>query len=252
MASEKNRSWEHLGAASGLLATLLFVVAFVVFIGTSPGGDPVLPNIRDAEAAPAFMAAHLSAIRVVVLLNGLGIALFLWFLGSLWTVLRDAEGDGGRGSTAALIGAVTGSALTLVGLALLATAGLSTSPGQAATVSTLYTASSLLIALGGGVLSVFFFAVAKVILQTGALGRWLGVLAMIAGVLCVCGFMTPFFEANLLNAATGGLGHWAWSTAFVVWLALASGSMTLAQRRRSDGPASTSGDVGTAGAGAAP
>ncbi len=89
MASEKNRSWEQLGAASGLLATLLFVVAFVVFIGTSPGGDPVLPNIRDAEAAPAFLAAHLSAIRVVVLLNGLGIALFLWFLGSLWTVLRE-------------------------------------------------------------------------------------------------------------------------------------------------------------------
>ena len=83
-------------------------------------------------------------------------------------------------------------------------------------------------------LSIFFFAVAKVILQTGALGKWLGVLALIAGLLSVCGFMTPFFEANVLNAATGALGRWAGPSAFVVWLALASGTMTLAQRRSSE------------------
>ena len=94
----------------------------------------------------------------------------------------------------------------LAGLALLATAGLSTSPDQADNVGTLYTASSLLIALGGGVLSVFFFGVAKVILQTERARRWLGILAFIAGLISVLGFMTPFFEANVLNAATGAWG----------------------------------------------
>ena len=89
-----------------------------------------------------------------------------------------------------------------------------------------------MLALGGGVFSIFFFGASKVILQTGALGRWLGILAFIAGLLCVCGFMTPFFEANVLNAATGALGRWAPAVAFVVWLLLASGSMTLEQRRR--------------------
>ena len=44
MASERNRTWEQMGAASGLLATLLFVIAFIVFLGTSPGGDPSLPT----------------------------------------------------------------------------------------------------------------------------------------------------------------------------------------------------------------
>ena len=43
--------------------------------------------------------------------------------------------------------------------------------------------------------------------------------------------MTPFFEANVLNAATGALGRWAGSVAFVIWLGLASAAMTLAQRR---------------------
>jgi hypothetical protein len=229
---ERNRTWEQMGAASGLLATLLLVIAFIVFLGTSPGGDPSLPNIAQADTAPAFLAAHLTAIRVVVLLNGLGIVVFLWFLASLWTTLSEAEGDGGRGSTAAVIGGVAGSVLVLAGLALIATAGLSTSPDQADNVGTLYTASALVIALGGGVFSIFFFGVAKVILQTGALGRWLGVLAIIAALFSVCGFMTPFFQANVLNAATGALGHWAWTVAFVVWLLLASGAMTLAQRRR--------------------
>jgi len=173
---------------------------------------------------------------VVVLLDGLGTALFLWFLASLWTALREAEGDPGRGSTAAAIGGVAGSVLTLAGLALIAAAGLSTSPVQAESVATLYTASSLLIALGGGVLSLFFFGAAKVILRTGAFGRWLGVLAIVAALLSVCGFMTPFFAANILNAGTGALGRWAPSIAFVVWLLLASATMTMVQRRASSPP----------------
>ena len=231
--SDRSSTWEELGAASGLLATALFVAAFIVFLaGADPTGDPALPNIKHAEFSPAYLAAYLSEIRVVVLLNSLGLALFLWFLGSLWTRLRDDEGGAGRGSTLVLVGGVAGAVLVLAGLALIAAAGLSTSAVQADSVATLYTASSLLIALGGGVLSIYFFGAAKVILQTDALGRWLGVLAFIAGLLSVCGFMTPFFEANLLNAATGALGRWAPTAAFVIWLFLASGSMTLEQRRR--------------------
>ncbi len=230
---EKDSSWQQLGAASGLLATLLFLVAFVIFLGTSPGGDPALPNISHADTASSYLAANLSAIRVVVLLDDLGIALFLWFLASLWRTLRQAEGEPGRGSMVAVIGAAAGSVLVLAGLALIAAAGLSTSPAQAESVGTLYTASSLLITLGGGLSSLFFFGAGKVILQTGVLGRWLGVLAVVAALLSVCGFMTPFFAANVLNAGTGALGRWAPSVAFVVWLGLASATMTLAQRRAS-------------------
>jgi hypothetical protein len=78
------------------------------------------------------------------------------------------------------------------------------------------------------------------------LGKWLGVLAIIAGLLSVCGFMTPFFEVNVLNAATGALGRWAWSVAFVVWLLLASGTMTLAQHREKTRPEAPEGSAPTA------
>ena len=81
--SEKSRSWEQMGAASGLFAVLLFVVAFLIFLNTDPSGGntPRLPNIANAQAAPAFYADHLNGIKAQVMLNGIGLVLFLWFLG---------------------------------------------------------------------------------------------------------------------------------------------------------------------------
>lgn len=210
----------------------------------------VLPSIKSAASAPLFIGNHLTAIRVVVLLNVLGLALFLWFLGSLWVRLRQAEGESARGSTLVLVGGVAGAVLQLAGLALIATAGLSTSSGQADVVPTLYTASSLLLAFGGAVYSLFFFGVARVVLHTRALAKWLGVLAVVAAIVCVPAFLTPFFATNVLNPATGALGAVAWAVAFVVWLFLASGAMVLEERRRTGvsragGPVVPQGATGT-------
>ena len=229
---EKDRSWEQMGAASGLLATLLFVIAFIVMLGTSPGGSPSLPNIQNASLAPAFIGQHLTAIRIVVMLSALGLVLFLWFLSTLWVTLREAEGPSARGTTAGVVGGVAGAGLELGGLALLATSGLSTSAAQANVVPTLYTGSSLFHALGAGVFCLFFFGVGRVVMHTGALRKWVGVLAYIAALLCVPAFLTPFFATNVLNPATGALGVVAPAAAFVIWVFLASGSMTLEERRR--------------------
>ena len=223
--------WEGMGAASGLLATLSFALGFIVFMTTDPTGSPPLPAVENAQQAPAYLAAHLNAYRIELLLMSLGIALFLWFVGSLWVTLKGAEGDAGRGSMLAVIGASVGAGLMLVGLVLGFTSGLSTSPSQASTVPALYTAGALLFAFGGGALALFFFGVAKVILQTNAMARWLGVLAFIAAFLCVLAFLTPFFDSGPLNAATGALGLWTWYAAFVVWVFLASLMLTVKERR---------------------
>ena len=118
--NERNRTWEQMGAASGLFAVLLFVVAFIIFLNTDPSGGntPRLPNIANAQAAPAFFADHLNGIRAQVMLNSIGIVFFLWFLGTLWSTLREAEGGRPGGSAIASGGALVGVALTLVGLML--------------------------------------------------------------------------------------------------------------------------------------
>ena len=228
---KREQDWEAMGAGIGLLAALMFVLAFIVFMTTSPTGSPPLPSIENAQSAPAFLAAHLTAVRLVLLFTSLGVVLFLWFAGSLRAALRQAEGEPARGSGLAMAGATAGAVLMLAGLALGFAAGLSTSPLQANAAPTLYTASALLFAFGGGTLSLFFFAAAEVIVRTRVLGRWLGWLGFIVGLLAVLAFTTPFFPAGVLNAATGALGRWAWLAGLVVWLFLASLMLTIGERR---------------------
>ena len=232
----QDRDWEGMGAASGLLAALVLIAGFVVFLTTSPTSSPELPAVQNAQQAPAYLAAHLTGYRLQLLFTTLGLALFLWFLGSLWAGLRTAEDDPGRGSTLTVVGATVGSVLMVVGLTLGFTSALSTSPAQADTVPMLYTASALLFAMGGGMLAVFFFGVAKVVFRTHVLPVWLGVSTMIAALLCLPAFLTPFFDTGLLDAATGVLGRWLWFAAFALWLAATSIVLMRMQRQAAKRP----------------
>ncbi len=232
--SNGHRGWEETSAASGFFAVLLFAAAFMVFLNTDPSGGntPALPNIAHAEAAPAFIASHLNGMRAQVMLNSIGLVVFLWFLGSLWGVLRAATWGRGRGAAIASAGAVAGVALTLVGLMLTGTATLTTSLPQAQTVSTLYAAASLSFALGGGAFAVLYLAVAEVSLRARALPNWLGFVSLLAAALSVFGFVTPYAQSGIFNAATGGLGFYAHWAAFVIWLLAATIALTVAQRRQ--------------------
>lgn len=248
--SEKSRHWEQVGAASGLFAVLLFVAALLIFLNTDPSGGntPRLPNIGNAQAAPAFIADHLNGIRAQVMLNSIGMVFFLWFLGTLWGVLRAAEGGPARGSTIAVAGAIVGVAMSLVGLVMLGTATVTTTLTQAETVPTLYAGAMLALAFGGAAFTIFYLGVAEVILRTGVLGKWLGLLALLAAALSAFGFVTPYALDGTFNAATGALGFYAHYGAFVVWLLCASAAMTLAQHRRNRAEAPTPTSPPAAGA----
>jgi hypothetical protein len=92
---KRNAEGEGMGAASGLLAALLFVGAFIVFLTTTPTGTPSLPAVQNAQLAPEYIAANLNPYRIQLLLMCLGIVMFLWFVGSLWVTLLAAVGDPG-------------------------------------------------------------------------------------------------------------------------------------------------------------
>ena len=231
--TNEHRAWEQTSAASGFFAVLFFAAAFIVLLNTDPSGGntPALPNIAHAEAAPAFIADHLNGIRAQVMLSSIGIVVFLWFLGTLSGVLRAAEGGRARGAAVASAGAQAGVALTLVGLMLMGTTTLTTSLPQAETVSTLYAAAALSLALGGGAFAVLYLAVAEVSLREGGLPKWLGFLSVLAAPVSVFGFVTPYAQSGIFNAATGGLGFYAHWATFVIWLLLASIALAVAQRR---------------------
>lgn len=225
-----------MGAASALFAVLLFAAAGLIFLNTDPSGGntPRLPNIGNAEAMPAFVADHLNGIRAQVMLNGIGLVVFLGFLGTLFSVLRGAEGERGpaRGAAMASAGAIVGVALTLVGLVLTGTATMATTLEQGQTVPILYMAASLTYAFGGGAFAVFYLGVAEVTLRAGGLPKWLGWVSLLAAAISIFGFVTPYAQSGVFNAATGALGFYGHYVTFVVWLLLAGVSLTLAQHRR--------------------
>jgi hypothetical protein len=96
-------------AASGILAVLLVVGSFLGLI---------LPNAPDLDAPgvdwAAYFADHRSRIQVGVIVLGVGLFFFIWFLGSLRTALARAEGGEGRLASVAFGGGIVAVATLLV------------------------------------------------------------------------------------------------------------------------------------------
>jgi hypothetical protein len=96
-------------AASGILAVLLVVGSFLGLI---------LPNAPDLDAPgtdwAAYFTDHQSRIQVGVIVLGVGLFFFIWFLGSLRTALARAEGGEGRLASVAFGGGIVAVATLLV------------------------------------------------------------------------------------------------------------------------------------------
>jgi hypothetical protein len=218
-------SWERIGAASGVAAVAFFVAGFVVFLTQDPTGSPHIPNIEDADRYSAYLQAHEDSIKVETLLNSIGVVLFLWFLGNLWARLRATEGGPARVSAIASAGGIAGAVALLMASVFTASAAVSPSVIEP---NELYVLSAMSIGLGGAAFTVFFAAVARVILETGALPRVVGVLAAIAAVTSAIGFVSVFADDGIFNPATGAFGLWVRFGAFGLWLAVASASLVVA------------------------
>ena len=212
--------WERLGAASGIVAAILFGVSFIIFLGNDPTD---LPDVLHTGDYAEFVREHQEALKVQVLLNSVAIVLFLWFLGSLWSRLRAAEGGPARVSAIASAGGIAGAVAVLMGFVFEACAVIAPTTVD---VTTLYVMATMSIGLGAAAFTVFFLAIARVILQTRVLPIVIGALAIVAGAVSALGFVSIFADEGVFNAATGAFGFWVRFGTFVVWLALASITLT--------------------------
>ena len=89
------------GAASGIVAVFLLVGSFLGFI---------LPNAPDLDAPgtdwASYFTDHQSRIQVGVIVLGVGLFFFIWFLGSLRSARARAEGGEGRLASVAFGGGI--------------------------------------------------------------------------------------------------------------------------------------------------
>jgi arginine exporter protein ArgO len=212
-----NRDWERLGAATGAVSVLLFIVGFGIF--------PTPPDI-DAPATEihAYYADHQSGIQAALVLLTGSLFFFIWFLGSLRSALRAAEGGTGRVSSIAFAGGVVGASALFVLVTLIA--GAAFHPDQS-TPEVSQAINDLAVVSAGPALAgltALFAASAKVAFRHGAFSPaigWLLALAALAQLFAVGAMLTD----SGAFAGDGVLGFFLPIAAFAVTILVLSGAL---------------------------
>jgi hypothetical protein len=196
---------ERLALASGVVFVVLAVVAFVVATGPDGGAsnDEIL----------AYFSDNATAVKWQALVFGLAGAFFLWFGGTLASVIRRAEGDPAGRLPAVVVAATAAStAIFFVGMAswlTLAETGESVALyglGESAFGLTDFTAAAFVLAASLGVL------------RTRLVQDWLGWLGMLLTVLLL---VDGVVQALGDSGAVQTLNQIAFF-AFLVWVFIAS------------------------------
>jgi hypothetical protein len=221
-----DRDWERIGAATGALSVLLFIVGFGI-LPTPPDEDAPATEIH------AYYVDEQGGIQAsMVLLTG-ALFFFIWFLGSLRSALRAAEGGTGRVSSIAFAGGLVSAGALFTLITLIAGAAFrpdQTTPEVTTAINDLAVVSG---APGLAGLTALFAASAKVALRHGAFPSSIGLLLVLAAL------AQPFAVGTMLTdsgvfAGDGFLGLFLPVAAFAVAILATSGA--LVQRAGRLGP----------------
>ena len=169
-------SWARYAPLSGLVAVALLVVAIVV-----TGFDSVDSN-DSTQKVVDFWTDNDGEQVAGAFIGALATVPFLWFLGSLRSALRTAEGGTGRLSAIAYAGgivlATTAAVDASIQFAVAESVG-DVPPGVTQTLSVLYSDFFLGFPVGVGTL---LLAAGLAILRTKVLPVWLGWVAFVLGI----------------------------------------------------------------------
>jgi hypothetical protein len=212
-----DRDWERLGAATGAVAVLLFIIGFGIF-PTAPDLDAPATEIQ------AYYADEQSGIQAALVVLTGALFFFIWFLGSLRSALRVSEGGTGRVSSIAFAGGVVSAGALFALITLIAGAAFhpdESTPEVTTAINDLAVVSGAP-ALAG--LTALFAACAKVALRHGAFSSAIG------GLLVLAALAQPFAVGAMLTdsgvfAGDGVLGLFLPIAAFSIAILVMSGAL---------------------------
>lgn len=205
--------WDRVSAASGIGFAVAFFASFVV------AGE--LPGLDDSAAETAsWYGDHRGRVLVGVVLFGIGIALFLWFVGAVANTLRES-GEGRPAAVTIAAGSVIAGFASLQAIVVGGLAHSIADAGDTGVVKALnhvQWVAQTLVALPG---ALFAAAIGVAVLRSGILARWYGRTSVAAAVVFAVsattwardGFWAP---DGAFNATIGPL-------IFIAWLAIGSG-----------------------------
>ncbi|MGQ0671086.1 MAG: hypothetical protein ACT4PO_15740 [Actinomycetota bacterium] len=209
--------WERIAAGTGIVWVVLTAVGSI--IQTNPPGvnDPV-------GKITSYYVVHRSGILLGEFLIGLGGLFFLWFLGSMWSHFRRAEGEPGRVSAVVFGAGVLTLAVFLVeGSMYTALAYRIAREGDPRIIRAVWDMASVAATFRGYTVAALFAAIAVVVLRTGALPRWIGGTAVVLGLLQIVRPLGVFANSGpfVLSGAFSGIGFaldgiWVLATSFLL------------------------------------
>jgi hypothetical protein len=186
------------GAATGIAFVVLTIVGFAIVMPTPP--DLNAP----AQDWGSYFTKHHDAVRASLVILAAGFFFFIWFLGTLTSLLRIASGTP-RLPSIVLAGGLLGAGSLLIGFSAEAVAAYrpqAIDPGLTRSLADVFVLSGV---AGIPGFTAFFGASALVILRTGAFPGWLGWLLLIAAAVQPLGFGVLFTKTGAF-AGDGVLG----------------------------------------------
>jgi hypothetical protein len=202
-----DKTWERYGALGGVWFVVLAVIGGIL------AGSPPSRGDSPAEIAK-YYADNDSGLQIGAFLGALGVIGLVWWFGTLWRSMADAEGGTPRVSIIALVGFI------LSGVA--AMAAFTIDAGTAAAIDVAGDGSKIFFqissisfgfsAIGDVILTA---AVGGLILRTGFLPKWVGYLSYAIAVLALVGAIGIGNDASAFTALTF-LAAAAWGIWIVV------------------------------------
>jgi len=209
--------WERWSALGGILFVILILVG-----GFLPGSPPKTGD--SATKIANFINDKGDEIRWAGYIGALGGVAFFWFLGSVWRVLRRAEGGDPRLTVVAVAGAVFASVMGAIGgitLSVLGITGVAGAGGVKTTRLIYITSTNLAVGTVFG-MAVFVAAFSVVILRTGVFPKFLGWFGVLIALVALTSGGIVASTRDVFN----GLSFGAFG-AFSLWLLIISVMMLL-------------------------
>jgi hypothetical protein len=207
-----------IGAAGGVLYGVISLVAWQLWAAPSFPHIPHFPRLSDSAATWAhWYVQHQDTKRLAGSLWALSVLPMVFFLSTMYTALREAEGRRGYWSRIMLVGGIlTEVSVVLFSLALLIAAY---HPGKVSPDIT-YTMNDIFIVcavpLGIGFMTMTV-AIAVVVLKYGGLPRWVGKAALVVGVFQI-GFQgSSWTDTGTFDGSGGFLGLYLPYGSSLIW-----------------------------------
>jgi hypothetical protein len=205
--------WDRIAPGSGVVFAVLFVVAFLL-AGDSPALD------SSSEEIASYYDDDRGRLLTAIVLFGLSMIAFLWFLGSTVHTLRVEADESRLAATTLGAGVVTSS---LFGVILLMNAGLAfqiAEDGDAGVVAALYDISWVTSTLLSFPVAALIFAAGIGFMRSRLLPVWFGWASAGAALALVAGGTT--WARNGFWAPDGAYNAYITPIIFVVWVVVLS------------------------------